>query len=212
MTPAALLAENGIDLLRARLLSQAPALPLRPTRGDYDLNPTARSLAPRELVPAAVLLPIVVRAEPMVLLTRRSEDLPRHAGQISFPGGRVQDGDATLIVTALREMAEETGITADFVSVAGFLDVYETGTGYAILPVVGMLREGFALKPDAREVAHVFEVPLAFLLDPVNRQEHVLEWKGGMRRVYAFQYETHYIWGATAAMLVNFAERLHDAS
>ncbi|MDE1939270.1 MAG: CoA pyrophosphatase [Alphaproteobacteria bacterium] len=212
MTPAALLAEYGIDLLRTRLLSQAPVLPLRPTRGDYDLNPTARSLAPRELMPAAVLLPIVVRAEPMVLLTRRSEDLPRHAGQISFPGGRVQDSDATLIATALREMAEETGITADFVSVAGFLDVYETGTGYAILPVVGMLREGFALKPDAREVAHVFEVPLAFLLDPANRQEHVLEWKGGMRRVYAFQYETHYIWGATAAMLVNFAERLHDAS
>ncbi len=212
MTPATLLTQDGIDALRARLLSDAPALPLRPTRGDYDLNPSARSLAPRELAPAAVLLPIVTRAAPTVLLTRRSENLPRHAGQVSFPGGRVQDSDASLVATALREMTEETGIAADFVSIAGFLDVYETGTGYAILPVVGVLREGFAVKPDAREVAHVFEVPLAFLLDPANRQEHVLEWKGGMRRVYAFQYEAHYIWGATAAMLVNFAERLHDAS
>ncbi|MBU6298095.1 MAG: CoA pyrophosphatase [Alphaproteobacteria bacterium] len=212
MTLAAFLSAGGIDALRACLRTEAPVLPLAPTRGDYDLNPTARSLAPRTLVPAAVLLPIVARAEPTLLLTLRSEELPHHAGQISFPGGRVQDGDVTLAAAALREMEEETGVTADFVSVAGFLDVYETGTGYAILPVVGLLREGFSLKPDVREVARVFEVPLAFLLDPANRQEDVLKWKGGMRRVYAFQYETHYIWGATAAMLVNFAERLHDAS
>jgi 8-oxo-dGTP pyrophosphatase MutT (NUDIX family) len=194
--------------LRARLLSQAPSLPLAPTRGDYDLNPSARAFAPRKLAPSAVLLPIVAHAEPTILFTRRSEHLPRHAGQVSFPGGGVQDGDASLVDTALRELAEETGIAADFVTVMGFLDVYETGTGYAILPVVGLLSEGFALKPDAREVAHVFEVPLAFFLDPANRQEHVLEWKGGMRRVYAFEAETHYIWGATASILVNLAQRL----
>jgi 8-oxo-dGTP pyrophosphatase MutT (NUDIX family) len=194
--------------LRARLLSQPPALPLRPTRSDYDLNPEARALAPRQLVPASVLLPIVARAEPTMLFTRRSEHLRRHAGQVSFPGGGAQDGDASLVDTALRELAEETGIAADFVSVEGFLDVYETVTGYAVLPVVGLLREGFVVVPDAEEVAQVFEVKLAFFLDPANCREHVLEWKGGMRRVYAFEAETHYIWGATASMLVNLAQRL----
>ena len=194
--------------LRARLLAQPPSLPLKPTRSDYDLNPSARALAPRELVPAAVLLPVVARAEPSVLFTKRSEQLRRHAGQVSFPGGGAQDGDASLVDTALRELTEETGIAADFVSVEGFLEVYETVTGYAILPVVGLLREGFALVTDAAEVAHVFEAPLAFFLDPANRQEHVLEWKGGMRRVYAFEVETHYIWGATASILVDLAQRL----
>jgi len=194
--------------LRARLLPQPPALPLTPTRSDYDLNPTARALAPRRLAPASVLLPIVARAEPTMLFTQRSEHMRRHPGQVSFPGGRAQDSDASLIDTALRELMEETGIAADFVSVEGFLEVYETVTGYAVLPVVGLLSEGFALAPDADEVAQVFEVPLAFFLDPANCQEHVLEWKGGMRRVYAFEAETHYIWGATASMLVNLAQRL----
>jgi len=194
--------------LRVRLLSQPPALPLTPTRSDYDLNPEAQALAPRRLVPAAVLLPIVARSEPTILFTRRSEHLRRHAGQVSFPGGRAQDGDASLVDTALRELAEETGIAAEFVSVEGFLDVYETVTGYAILPVVGLLSEGFVLAPDADEVAHVFEVKLAFFLDPANRREHALEWKGEMRRFYAFETETHYIWGATASMLVNLAQRL----
>ena len=202
--PAPLLAGS----LGARLLPAPPPLPLKPTRSDYDLNPTARALAPPNLVPAAVLIPIVARPEPTVLFTQRTEHLPRHPGQISFPGGRVHGDDGSLVDTALREMKEETGIGAEFVSVEGFLDVYETGTGYIILPVVGLLREGFALAPDASEVAHVFEVPLAFLLDPESRQEHRLEWKGGMRLVYAFQWETHYIWGATASMLVNLAERL----
>ncbi len=194
--------------LRARLLSQPPALPLTPTRSDYDLNPAARVLAPRQLMPASVLLPIVARAEPTMLFTQRSEHLRRHAGQVSFPGGGAHDSDASLVETALRELTEETGIAADFVSVEGFLDVYETVTGYAVLPVVGLLREGFVVTPDANEVAHVFEVPLAFFLDPANCREHVLEWKGGTRRVYAFEAEAHYIWGATASMLVNLAQRL----
>ena len=194
--------------LRARLLPQPPALPLTPTRSDYDLDPAARALAPRQLVPASVLLPIVARAEPTMLFTQRSEHMRRHAGQVSFPGGGAQEGDTSLVDTALRELMEETGIAADFVSVEGFLEVYETVTGYAVLPVVGLLSEGFTLAPDANEVAHVFEVPLAFLLDPANHQEHVLEWKGGMRRVYAFEAETHYIWGATASILVNLAQRL----
>jgi len=133
---ADLLARN----LGARLLPAPPPLPLKPTRSDYDLNPSARALAPKSLVPAAVLMPIVMRAEPTMLFTRRTEHLPRHPGQISFPGGRVHGDDASLVDTALREMKEETGIGAEFVSVEGFLDVYETGTGYVILPVVGLLR------------------------------------------------------------------------
>ena len=118
------------------------------------------------------------------------------------------DNDVSLIETALRETHEETGITADFVSVAGFLETYETGTGFAIVPVVGMLEEGFNLVPDPGEVDEVFEVPLSFLLDPANRQRKSAEWQGQRREFYAYTYDGHYIWGATAAILVNFMERL----
>ena len=116
--------------------------------------------------------------------------------------------DISLVQTALRETQEETGIDPSFVTVAGFLDAYETGTGFAILPVVGLLSEGFALMPQPTEVARVFEVPLGFLLDPANRQKNQTEWMGRMRTFYSFRYNGHYIWGATAAMLVNFGERL----
>jgi 8-oxo-dGTP pyrophosphatase MutT (NUDIX family) len=194
--------------LRARLHADAPALPLAPTRGDYDLNPDMRPCPARELAHAAVLILIVAREEPSILFTQRTPHLSRHAGQVSFPGGRAHESDMSLVETALRETREETGIEPAFVNVAGFLDPYETSTGYAILPVVGLLREGFALVPDANEVAEIFEVPLAFLLDPANRQRRSLEWQGRMREFYAFNYGPHYIWGATAAMVVNFAERL----
>jgi 8-oxo-dGTP pyrophosphatase MutT (NUDIX family) len=199
----------SLDYLRARLLSDAPSLPLEPARGDFDLDPSQqRPQRPTKLVPAAVLLPIIVRDEAAVLFTERSPHLARHAGQVSFPGGRVQDDDVSLVQTALRETQEETGIDPAFVTVAGFLDAYETGTGFAILPVVGLLSEGFALAPAAGEVADVFEVPLGFLLDPANRQKNQTEWMGRMRTFYSFRYNGHYIWGATAAMLVNFGERL----
>ena len=194
--------------LRARLLPDAPSLPLVPTRGDFDLDKANRPPRPAQLRPAAVLLPIIARKEPTVLFTERSPHLASHAGQVSFPGGRVRDDDISLVQTALRETHEETGIEPAFVTVAGFLDAYETGTGFAILPVVGLLSEGFALAPDANEVAGIFEVPLAFLLDPANRQKNQTEWQGRMRSYYAFRYDGHYIWGATAAMLVNFSERL----
>jgi 8-oxo-dGTP pyrophosphatase MutT (NUDIX family) len=200
-----------LERLRAHLLNTPPMLPLAPARGDYDLNPENRPPGPRTLLPAAVLLPIVTRREPTVLFTERSPALSRHAGQVSFPGGRVQPDDASLIETALRETREETGIAPEFVTVAGFLDAYETGTGYAVLPVVGLLSEGFALTPDTNEVAEIFEVPLAFLLDPSNRQKNQTEWNGRLRSYYAYRYNGHYIWGATAAMLVNFGERLAAA-
>lgn len=197
-----------LESLRSRLLAEPPSLPLMPTRGDYDLNPDNRPARPPDLFPAAVLLPVVERKEPTVLFTERNANLKRHAGQVSFPGGRVEPDDASLVQTALRETHEETGIESTFITVAGFLDAYETGTGYAVLPVVGLLSDGFALVPNTSEVANIFEVPLSFLLDPANRQKNQMEWQGRMRTFYAFRYNGHYIWGATAAMLVNFSERL----
>ena len=194
--------------LRARLLTEPPAVPLVPTRGDYDLNPGMRPTPREKLRPAAVLLPLIQREELTVLFTRRTAHMRRHAGQVSFPGGGAHENDVSLIETALRETQEETGIEPAFITIAGFLDAYETGTGYAILPVVGVVSEGFALAPCANEVAEIFEVPLAFLLDAKNRERQTGEWKGRTRNFYAYQYNGHHIWGATAAMLVNLAERL----
>ncbi|MEI9990905.1 MAG: CoA pyrophosphatase [Rhizomicrobium sp.] len=199
---------GGIDLLRSRLLHEPPLLPLVPTRSDYDLNPQNRPAKKPDLTPAAVLLPLILRREPHVLLTQRTDSLTQHAGQVAFPGGRVEPNDVSLVETALRETQEETGIEPAFVTVAGFLDAYETGTGYAILPVVGILSEGFALAPHEGEVASIFEVPLAFLLDPANRKKQSREFQGRTRSFYAFTYEDHYIWGATAAMLIDFGERI----
>jgi 8-oxo-dGTP pyrophosphatase MutT (NUDIX family) len=202
------LAAGGVDHLRSRLLSEPPLLPLNPSRGDYDLNPENRPAKRPDLMPAAVLVPLIFRAEPMVLLTQRTEHLTRHAGQVAFPGGRQDARDISLVETALRETQEETGIDPAFVTVAGYLDAYETGTGYAILPVVGLLSDGFALAPQDDEVAAIFEVPLAFLLDPANRLQQSREFQGRMRSFYSYTYEGRYIWGATAAMLKNFVERV----
>jgi 8-oxo-dGTP pyrophosphatase MutT (NUDIX family) len=202
------IARGEIAGLRARLLAEPPHVSLTPTRGDYDLNPEYRPSGARTLAPAAVLLPIIAHGEPTVLFTRRTPHLSRHAGQVSFPGGRLHESDPSLTETALRETQEETGIAPDFVSVAGFLDCYETGTGFAILPVVGLLREGFVLAPDPNEVEEAFEVPLAFLLDPANREHRSAEWQGRRREFYAFAYGPHNIWGATAGILVNFADRV----
>jgi 8-oxo-dGTP pyrophosphatase MutT (NUDIX family) len=200
------LSAGGIDALKPHLLPDAPLLPRVPTNPEHILFPGVDP--DRELAPAAVLVGIVQRNEPTLLFTERTAHLPRHAGQISFPGGRAHEGDVSLIQTALRETEEETGITADFVTVAGFLDPHTIGSGYAILPVVGMLREGFTLRANPHEVANVFEVPLAFLLDPGNVRRESREFNGRTRSFYSFTYEDHYIWGATAAMLVNFFERL----
>jgi 8-oxo-dGTP pyrophosphatase MutT (NUDIX family) len=194
--------------LQARLSPEPPALPLAPLRSDYDLNPPSRPGECRTLIPAAVLIPIVTRPEPAVLFTQRSAGLKHHGGQVSFPGGAADPTDASLTATALRELEEETGIGPAFVTVAGFLEAYETVTHFAVLPVVGLVAEGFSLKLGAHEVESVFEVPLAFLIDPANCVEERVEWQGRPRRFYAFTYQGHYIWGATAAMLVALAGRL----
>ena len=191
-----------LEALRTHLLQQLPEVT---GHDDYDLDSALPGFG---AVKASVLLPVIQREEPMLLFTRRTETLARHSGQVSFPGGRSEDGDLSPVETALRETFEETGIAPNFVTVAGYLDRYLTGTGFDIQPVVGVLADGFALVPDPREVAQIFEVPLAFLLDPANRRRESREIAGRQRSFYAFTYKEHEIWGATAAIVVNLAQRL----
>ena len=153
--------------------------------------------------PAAVLVPVVNRRDGLtMILTQRSADLPDHPGQISFPGGRVEPEDASLEDAALREATEEVGLPRERVAILGELPHYETVTGFHVTPVVGWVEPPFALTPDPVEVAEVFEVPLAFLLDPANQQRH-FRMQGDLRRdFWAIPYRDRYIWGATAAMLM----------
>ncbi|RME67866.1 MAG: CoA pyrophosphatase [Alphaproteobacteria bacterium] len=197
------------DLIFARLAARRDAASLK---GDGDLNPGWRAAggAPgRSLKRAAVLMPIVEHGHALhVLLTRRTHGLRTHAGQISFPGGRIDADDPHPVDAALREAQEEIGLPRAHVEIAGVLDPYSTATGYLITPVVGLVQPGFPLKPNPAEVAEAFEVPLGFLLDPSNRRRHSRVWQGKRRYYYAMPYHGHYIWGATAAMLVNLADIL----
>jgi 8-oxo-dGTP pyrophosphatase MutT (NUDIX family) len=165
-----------------------------------------------EPTPAAVLVPLVNRPQGLqVLLTERTAHLSDHAGQISFPGGRVEADDASNAAAALRETREEVGLDSARVAVLGELAHYETVTGYRVTPIVGWVEPPFELAPDPFEVADVFEVPLAFLLDPVNQQRH-FRMLGEMRRDYwAIPYGDRYIWGATAAMLLILDRTLRAA-
>ena len=197
-----------LEALRGRLLQAPPALR---AHDDYDLAPELRE-GTFDGMKAAVLLPVVARKEPTLLFTRRTEGLARHSGQVSFPGGRAEAEDLSPLETALRETMEETGIGAGFITMAGYLDRYLTGTGFDIQPVVGVLAEGFSLSPDPREVASVFEVPLAFMLDPANRRRESRHIGGRERRFHAITYQGHEIWGATAAIIVDLAARLDGIS
>ncbi|EKV26610.1 putative nudix hydrolase YeaB [Caenispirillum salinarum AK4] len=191
--------------------------------GDHDYGPaidsdprvTTRALAPGEPVddrpktPAAVLVPLIQRPEgTTVLLTQRTAHLKNHAGQISFPGGRCEEVDDGPVATALRESHEEIGLAPGLVDVLGHLDDYITVTGFAVTPVVGLVAPPFDLEPDPFEVAEVFEVPLAFVLEKANHERHTYQIKGRTRAYYAMPYQGRYIWGATAGMLVNLAEVL----
>lgn len=177
-------------------------------RGDHSLMP-GNQAPPTPLTLAAVLVPLVKReAELTVLLTQRTAHLNDHAGQVAFPGGRIEKSDRDPVHAALRETDEEVGVPADYVNVIGRLDTYITGTGYEITPVVGLVRAPYPMRPDPDEVADVFEVPLAFILDPRNHERHSREVKGRIRSFYVLPYPGRYIWGATAGMLVNLAEVL----
>jgi len=158
--------------------------------------------------PAGVLIAVVDHPEPTVLLTLRSPDLPDHAGQISFPGGKVDASDATPRETALREAAEEVGLDRSFIDPIGYLDVYGTGFGFRILPTLARVAPGFTLGINRGEVDDAFEVPLSFLMNPVNHQIHSKEFRGMERFYYAMPYGGHYIWGATAGILRLLYERI----
>ena len=143
-----------------------------------------------------------------LLLTQRAATLSKHAGQIAFPGGRIDPEDASPAAAALREAYEEIGLPPEFVTPLGFLDSYRTGTGYRIEPLVALVQPGFELRLQESEVADAFEVPLAFLMDHANHETHTKIWQGAERRFYAMPYENRYIWGATAGILKNMHERL----
>jgi 8-oxo-dGTP pyrophosphatase MutT (NUDIX family) len=201
-------------LARARLGADVPAALTDPdaplTRGDHDLEPAMRVMADmRPIRPAAVLIPVVDRAEPTVLLTLRTESLSSHAGQIAFPGGRIDPDDASPQAAALREAEEEIGLDRAHVEPLGYLDLYLSGTGYRIVPTVARVAPGFQLKVNPAEVADTFEVPLAFVMGPENHQRHSREWRGMMRSYYAMPFGDRYIWGVTAGILRNLYERLY---
>ncbi|MYM40018.1 CoA pyrophosphatase [Duganella qianjiadongensis] len=158
----------------------------------------------RTPTPASVLIPLVAReAGLQLLLTRRTEHLSAHAGQISFPGGRAEEYDASAVDTALREAQEEIGLARAHVDVLGTLPHYLTGTGFCVTPVVALLQPPFELQADPGEVAEVFEVPLHFLMDGQNHQRLSVELPAGRRSFYAMPYGDYFIWGATAGMLRN---------
>ena len=160
---------------------------------------------------AAVLVALVQRpGGPRVLLTRRTEALRLHAGQVSFPGGRIEASDADPVAAALREAHEEVGLASSHSSPLGYLDPFVTITGFHVFPVVASVRDGFRAVPDPNEVAEAFEVPLQFLLDPANVHALDVDFQGRRRRILEFRYGGHRIWGATAAMLVNFRQRLEQ--
>ncbi len=177
-------------------------------RGDNDLNPGMPPLR-KTLTPAAVLVALIDRpAGFTVMLTQRTDHLRDHAGQISFPGGKIEKHDEDPIATALREAEEEVGLAPHSVEVVGSLDRYVTRTGFAVTPVVGFVDPPFTINPDPFEVAEVFEVPLRHFLTRENRQRHFYEIEGVKRHFYAMPYNDYYIWGATAGMLVNLVDVL----
>jgi len=190
---------HGLELFLQRAKQR-----LRPHADERLIGTTAAK-------PAAVLVPVIERAEGLnILLTQRSDELPTHAGQVAFPGGKIDAGDVSPLAAALRETHEETGIEGQFVEPVGYLDTFETGTGFCIVPVVGIVSNGFELTPEPGEVTDIFEVPLAFLMDPKNHIHKDVMWKGKQRQFYEMPYGDRYIWGVTAAMLRNMYEKLSD--
>lgn len=178
-------------------------------RGDEDLNPGMTPIPP--IKDAAVLVPLIDREDGLsVLLTHRTAHLANHAGQVSFPGGHADPEDGGPEQTALRETEEEVGLHRRHVHLLGRLDPYMTRTGFAVVPVVGLITPPFDMAPDPHEVAEVFEVPLSFLLDRCNHHLCSREFEGTTRHFYAMPYGRHFIWGATAGMLMNLYEFLGE--
>ena len=186
-----------------RLRSVLHPLPLR---AEFVLED---GVGDQTLTSASILFPIVLReSEPTVLLTQRTAHLKDHPGQISFPGGRVEPEDTSPAHTALRESEEEIGLLSKHVEIVGYLPEFRTITGFRVTPVVAIVTPPFDLRPDPGEVAEVFEVPLAFLMDPANHQQHSLPYQGKLRHYFAMPYKGHFIWGATAGIIVTLSRAL----
>jgi 8-oxo-dGTP pyrophosphatase MutT (NUDIX family) len=212
--PAAISSAEFFDRARARLNFDVPAgltdAGVVPSSGDQGTDRMLEIVAREQPIrPAAVLIAVVDHPQPTVLLTQRSAHLNDHAGQISFPGGKIEATDASPLDAALRESWEEVGLDREFIDPIGYLDLYGTAFGFRILPTVARVRPGFSLRISAAEVDDAFEVPLAFLMNPANHQLHSKEFRGIERWYYAMPYEERYIWGATAGILRVLYERIY---
>jgi 8-oxo-dGTP pyrophosphatase MutT (NUDIX family) len=201
------------DRARARLRFDVPPglfdPNIIPESGDPGTDRMLEIIAREQPIrPAAVLIPVVDHPEPTVLLTKRAGHLADHAGQIAFPGGKIDATDASPLDAALREAWEEVGLGRAFIDPIGYLDLYGTGFGFRILPTVARVQPGFSLDINRSEVDDAFEVPLAFLMDPANHQLHSREFRGMERSYYAMPYAERYIWGATAGILRILYERI----
>jgi 8-oxo-dGTP pyrophosphatase MutT (NUDIX family) len=194
-----------IDRLRAALLTGGAGGGFQ---GDWDVTDDAGIDRVRDLTPAAVLIAVSDEAEPQLLLTRRNANMKRHPGQIAFPGGRIDPGDASPVAAALREAEEEVALGRHHVDVLGTLERYETGTGFSILPVVGVVPPGLTFAAHEREVAEVFHVPFAHVMDPANHEMRTGEWQGRRRNFFVIRHGEREIWGATAGIIVNLSRRL----
>ena len=204
------------DRARERLTLEVPRGLTDPAaagaRGDLDLNPDIWLRAGVKATrPAAVLVPIIDRSEPTVLLTLRTAELASHAGQVAFPGGKIDPADESPVAAALREAREETGLVPTVIEPIGYLDLYLTFSGFRILPTVARVKPDFTLAPNPREVTETFEVPLKFVMTPANHQRKTRDWNGFARDYYAIPYENRYIWGITAGILRNLYERVYGA-
>lgn len=194
-------------------ISQLTAALNRPGDGssDFDLNPETVLPAGRKLRPAGVLVPVLLSGEtPRLILTKRSSALKHHPGQIAFPGGKQDEGDADVTATALREAQEEIGLPPDLPRILGHLPTHETVTSFTVTPVVAVLENGFEPIPEPGEVEEVFSVPLAHVLNPANYVVESRRWRGQRRYYFAVPYGPYYIWGATARMLRGLAARVSE--
>jgi 8-oxo-dGTP pyrophosphatase MutT (NUDIX family) len=206
-------AGSFFDRVRERLTLEVPPaltdLNAQGARGDLDLNPESWVKAGVKATrPAAVLVPVIDRDEPTVLLTQRTPDLTTHAGQVAFPGGKIDPNDESPVAAALREAREETGLAPMLVEPLGYLDLYLTFSGFRILPTVARVKPDFTLTLNPSEVTETFEVPLRFLMAPENHRRKTRDWNGIARDYYEIPFGNHYIWGITAGILRNLYERV----
>jgi len=214
ISPPAAAADRFFERARARLRLDVPPALTDPNaqgirRGDLDLDPALwKRAGVAATKPAAVLVPIVNRAEPTVLLTQRTAELASHAGQVAFPGGKIDPSDESPVAAALREAKEEVGLAPMLVEPIGYLDLYLTFSGFRILPTLARVKPDFQLTLNPREVTDAFEVPLEFLMEPANHRRKTRDWKGITREYYEMPFGERYIWGITAGILRNLYERV----